>query len=366
MNLADCVAQCRTAFVVRHRTTDRIWTLNNTVDFARPVASCPIRYVLSDDLTRLCADLAYSTGARTVRCSDLLRVPATALWLEWCNEPWQRALERYGFPLVSGTLQWVGRRGALIQASSDGRRGQVRTFWTAGAETLTSSIEAYFDFDADGEVRPPADGADDSIKADESIRADDSIRVHDDERRDEDDVLARCFRFRYERTWAEYYGAVGLSEAQKSLLWRHALGTIAMDVPMLLAFFLLLSTRNGLPQQARDCSRLNRARHKSGRAPLLDHIEIRAPLLPEYAEYRNLEPDRARRGPRLHHVRGHLVRRGSRLFWRVPHLRGSARSGIVKSRTVVWTLDNTQQRRRDLGGHRSSLSAEGNPAVPSA
>ena len=356
MNLADCVAQSRTAFVVRHRATDRVWTLNNTADFAEPVASCPIRYVLSDDLTRLCADLAYSKGARTVTCSELLRVPATTLWLEWCNEPWQRALERYGFPLVCGTLQWVGRRGALIQASTNGRRGQVRTFWTAGAETLTSSIEAYFDFDADGDVRPPADGQEERP----------SIRVYDDERQGEDDVLARCFRFRYERSWAEYYGAVGLSDAQKSALWRHALGTIAMDIPMLLAFFLLLSTRNGLPQQARDCSRLNRARHKSGRAMLLNHIEVRAPLLPEYADYRDSESHGSRRGPRLHHVRGHLVRRGSQLFWRVPHLRGSARSGMVKSRTVVWTLDNTQQRRRDPYGQRSPFPAQVNPAAPSA
>ncbi len=113
-------------------------------------------------------------------------------------------------------------------------------------------------------------------------------------------------------------------------------------------------------------ARLNRARHKSGRAPLLNHIEVRAPLLPEYAEYRDSESHGARRGPRLHHVRGHLVRRGSRLFWRVPHLRGSARSGMVKSRTVVWTLDNAQQRRRDPCGHRGPFPAEVNPAAPSA
>jgi hypothetical protein len=38
-------------------------------------------------------------------------------------------------------------------------------------------------------------------------------------------------------------------------------------------------------------------------------------------------------------VRGHLVRRGSELFWRVPHLRGNVRAGIVRSRTVTWTID---------------------------
>lgn len=355
MNLADRVAQCRTGFIVKHNPTDSVWRLNNTADFAQSVASCPVRYVLSDDLTRLCADLAYSKGAGTATCSDLLHIPTTTLWLEWCNEPWQRALERYGFPLVSGGHQWVGRRGALIRASTQGRRGQVRTFWTTGSETLTSSIEAYFDLDTDGAGCALADGREGA-----------AISFFDGEQQDEDDVLARCFRFRFERSWAEYYGAMGLSEAQKSVIWRRALGTIAVDIPMLLAFFLLLSTRNGLPHQARDFSRVNRARHKSGRAPLLSHIEVRAPLLPQYAEYRDAESQGTRRGPRLHHVRGHLVRRGSQLFWRVPHLRGSARSGVVKSRTVVWTLNNEQQRRRDAAAHRGPFSSDANPAAPLA
>jgi hypothetical protein len=33
------------------------------------------------------------------------------------------------------------------------------------------------------------------------------------------------------------------------------------------------------------------------------------------------------------------VRRGSQLFWRVPHLRGSWRAGVVRTRTVTWTMD---------------------------
>jgi hypothetical protein len=36
----------------------------------------------------------------------------------------------------------------------------------------------------------------------------------------------------------------------------------------------------------------------------------------------------------LHHVRGHIVRRGNKVFWRSPHLRGDARLGVVRSRTV--------------------------------
>jgi hypothetical protein len=69
---------------------------------------------------------------------------------------------------------------------------------------------------------------------------------------------------------------------------------------------------------------------------------VRSPLLPEYIEQQRTDQHGTRRRPRLHRVRGHLVRRGSSLFWRVPHLRGSARAGSVKSRTVVWTFDETR------------------------
>jgi hypothetical protein len=336
MILADRVAQCRTPFVVRDNQGGHLWELDNTADHAEEVKRCPTRYVLADDLTRLCADVAYSKGARTVAYADLLRIPAPILWVEWCNEPWQRALQHYGFSLIEGACQWMGRRGALIKSSLDGRRGIVRTFWSSGeseAEVLASSLEALFDFDAqEGEGPEPPD-------CEESQQ---TIQVRDEFRADGDDVLARCFRFRYERSWSEYYGKAGLTAAVRSALWRHTAGTIAVDIPMLLAFVLLLSSRSGLPRRTSDYGRLNRARQKSGKAALLDHIYVRAPLLPEYIEQQRTDQHGTRHGPRLHRVRGHLVRRGSALFWRVPHLRGSARAGSVKSRTVVWTFDETR------------------------
>jgi hypothetical protein len=338
MNLADRVAQYRAPFTVRDRTTGQVTSLNNAADCADQIAGCPLRYVLSDDLTRLCADLVYSKGAGTVECADLLHAPAQTLWVEWCNKPWQTALRCYGFPLTAAGCEWVSRRGALIHASSDGRRGSVRTLWTGETEedVLASSVEAYFDFDTpEGEEPQAPDGQVGQV-----------IRVGDGQRRD--DVLCRCFRFRFERTWSQYYQRAGLSVAQSAAIWRHALGTIALDIPMLLAFFLLLSTRAGLPQRWHRLERLNHARRKSGKIALLDHIEVRAPLLPEYREDYRSDRHSGRCGPRLHHVRGHLVRRGGQLFWRVPHLRGSARSGVVRTRTVICTFDDVPDRRRSL------------------
>ena len=331
VKLADCVACYHAPYIVKDHNSARVTALNNTADCAEVVATCPVRYVLEDSLTTLCADLAYSKGARDVQCADLLHIPAQALWIEWCNAPWQNATQRYGFPLLDTGCQLAGRRGALIASSPDGRRGILRTFWNSPLErdVLASSVEAYFDFDTpEGEDPESPDRQNDDV-----------LRVADPAP-NKDDVLGRCFRFRYEKTWSEYYRRAAMSEEHSAAIWRHSLGTIAMDVPMILAFLLLLATRTGLPQRRPDLARLNLARRKRGRPPLLDHIEVRAPLLPEYDLHESSGDPNLRRAPRLHHVRGHLVRRGSQLFWRVPHLRGSARAGVVRSRTVLWTFDS--------------------------
>ena len=330
VKLADCVAQHRVSSKVQDCKGGRVTVLNNASDFADRVASCPVRYVLHDDLTTLCADLAFSKGARVFECADLIHVPGERVWVEWCDAPWQGALERYRFPLVNGAYRPGGRRGALIDSSPDGRRGLIRTFWNSPAaqEVAASSVEAYFDLDTfPGEEPQPPDR-----------RVREAVRVTDQEVHG-DDVLGRCFRFRYEQSWSDYYHRADLPGAASSALWRQSLGTIALDVPIVLAFLLLLATRTGLPQRQAELERLNRARLRRNRAPLLDHIEVRAPLLPECANRYPPPDQRTRQRPRLHHVRGHLVRRGSSLYWRVPHLRGSARSGIVRTRTVVWTFD---------------------------
>jgi hypothetical protein len=158
--------------------------------------------------------------------------------------------------------------------------------------------------------------------------------------------LQCCFRFRFERSWQDYYDRAQLTPVQAAALSHHALGTIAIDIPMLLAFFLLLTVRPSLPRRPLMLERLNRARYRLGKARLLDQIEAFAPLLPEYRPASGGSSGTTRRPSRLHHVRGHVVRRGSQIFWRVPHLRGRARSGVLHTRTVTWTIDPSERKRR--------------------
>jgi hypothetical protein len=153
------------------------------------------------------------------------------------------------------------------------------------------------------------------------------------------DLLSRCFRFRYERSWRDYYDRAALSRAERCVLDHRALGTVAIAVPVIMAFLLMLTTRSGLPRRVESFERLNRIRAKAGKAILLDHIKVCCPLMAPYREGGPTPAGVTRRRPRLHHVRGHLFRRGNELHWRVPHLRGSARAGTVRTRTVTWTVD---------------------------
>jgi hypothetical protein len=232
MRLVDQVAQARTPFIAVCRSTGDQTRLSGASDCANEVASCPIRYVLTDDLTRLCAALAYSKGAQTLSCTDLMRIPAERLWVEWTYAPWRNELDLYGFRPARDNFGNGGRRGALLTASRDGRRGQVRTFWSTGDgefEVCASAMLANFDFDA------PEDN-------DSSSPLSHSLRVTNGQN-DQDSALRRCFDFEFERSWAHYYERANLSAAQRQEIENHSLSTIALDIPLLLALFLLLNTR---------------------------------------------------------------------------------------------------------------------------
>src|SRR5262249_40658672 len=140
-----------------------------------------------------------------------------------------------------------------------------------------------------------------------------------------DELLSHvCFRL--DPAWVNYYRAADLMVSQQSLVLRELLGTMAFDMPMILALFLLFAAKDGVQRRTADLERLNRARRCSGKRPLLEHIEVRAPIAVSYQcpAWHAANANR-RRGPRLHHVRGHIVRRGDKVFWRLPHLRGSVR-----------------------------------------
>jgi hypothetical protein len=137
-------------------------------------------------------------------------------------------------------------------------------------------------------------------------------RAHDN---GEADILRRCFRFRYERTWAEYYAHSALSPQLRGAVARHALGTIAIEIPLILSFFLLLATRPGLPRRPLMLERLNRSRSRSGKArqPTLLASSASAKQLPRGCRsHANGDLDPRQSSRRTSSATGGLVTRSSR------------------------------------------------------
>jgi hypothetical protein len=280
--------------------------------------------VLADDLIHCTTLLAYAEGERLSGCLDLIHVPSQHLWVEWLEATRQAALRQ--IPEFDGNpYSRVRRRtGVFIDADIAGRAGTMRTFWSTENEQVYSAA-LVTDFDLDRVIRPALDIA--------AVFNGAGVGVKMPEEAALDDLLSHvCFRL--DPAWADYYRSANLPESQQLVVLREVLGTTAFDMPMIFSLFLLFTAKDGVQRRVADLGRLNHARRRSGKRELLEHIEVAGPIAATYESTSSVADSGNRRGPRLHHVRGHIARRGDKVFWRSPHLRGNARMGVVRSRTV--------------------------------
>jgi hypothetical protein len=326
MRLLDRIAQSSAGFIVR-QNSGALWRLTSACDFAPQLQSCPLRYLLSDELTQMCTALAYSEGDQLADCLDLLHVPSDRLWIEWNQAPLRdellRARPECRGPSIGAE---VLRKGALIDAAADGRSGVMRTMWTTSArpdDALVAPLETHFDFD---HGLPPSCGT-------EGLLEGECASIPDGYEHGLDDIL-RCVRYRFDEAWLRYYQQQRQSDKSRRLLVRLSLATVAHDLPVLLALFLLQAARGGLPQKICDVTRLNVKRLRSAKAPLLAHIEIGAPVFSDSPWPHASAGDAVQHARRRHYVRGHLVRRQNSVYWRSPHWRGHVLLGRIERRTI--------------------------------
>jgi hypothetical protein len=327
MRLLDSVARCQSPLVIPS-ALDASTPIHVTGPsrFAPQVAACPLRFVLGDDLARASAELAFADGARLVGCLDLLRMPASNLWIEWNDEVHQRVIYETRSAAGAESAATGRKVGILLRSSPDGLSAIGRTFWAdaAGdesAEVTLSPLETHFDLRGEFE---PAD-------ANDAISGAFVDATHS--RNPATATLLGHVRFRFDETWADYYRPAAADPQFRHRLITESITSIAWDAPLILAFLLLLSAKDATRKAPVSRAAINRKRLANGRALLLDHIEVNASL----DAVSSVDPAGeigGRQSPRLHHVRGHLVRREDRVFWRVPHLRGSGTRGTVRSRTV--------------------------------
>jgi hypothetical protein len=323
MRLLDLVAQSSPS----QSDLPPTWLLPGPHHFAEAVHACPLRLVLADDLVRCATALGLAEGDRLSGCLDLLRVPSERLWVEWAEEPRHAALceipELHIQPAAN-----AGRAGVLVHSDATGRTGTIRTFWsTADDKTYAAAMIA--DFDLNVPIRSPGSIAAvfDGGAAGVCLPEEPAI-----------DALLSHISFRFDPAWSYYYRSANLSNHQQSAVLRAALGSMAFDVPMLFAVWLLMAATDGAQRSVVNLDRLNRARRLAGKSELLEHVEVRTSIQAQRHGNRSDGNTKTRFGRRLHHVRGHLARRGCKIFWRSPHLRGNARLGVVRSRTIELTF----------------------------
>jgi hypothetical protein len=329
MRLLDLIAQSRDPLLIMPRTHGaQPMHVTGPGDFAHVIAECPLRFVIADDLTRASAELAFADGDRLAGCLDLLRIPAPLLWVEWNDAIHQQVICECGI-VPQRDPDACGRQvGVLLRASVDGRSALARTFWSTGMpdgqrEAQMSPLETHIDLD--GSFAP-------SVDPDAMLKGHYASVTHTDDA-GVADLLERV-RFQFDDKWLNYYDAAAPDANERRSIARDSLAAVAHDIPVLLAFFLLLNARGATRPLPVARGILNRKRLERDRAPLLDHIEVHASLPELSAAQEDGATVGSRRSPRLHHVRGHLVRREDRVFWRTPHLRGNATQGVVRSRTV--------------------------------
>jgi len=328
MRLLDHIAQSRVPLLVRR--AGALWRLPSACDFAADISRCPLRYVLTDELLRLCVELAYSEGDKLAGCLDLVRFPAEQLWIEW-SDPVKsteitRLVPQYTRQADSPNL----RSGVLIAARPGSARAfracRLHTFWMSRADPanpVVAAVETHIDLDRGVTCQPVEAFLDGGMVA---VREPEDACV---------DAVLQYAGFRLHPAWQRYCGSAVRGPERAGVI-SACLGGVTFDVPIILALLLLLELKAGLRQLPVQRARLNAKRMHLHKPPLLEHIEVACPVLPMAGSPAGAHTadTPVREAPRFHHVRGHLVRRADAVFWRRPHWRGHLRLGCVRSRTV--------------------------------
>lgn len=276
-------------------------------------ASASIRYVLDGDASNACADLVRSGDGLFSVENPLLRMPAEHFWVELFEES------------DGGGPDYRGRMGYLVSANDGGRSGTIVPY-SETSEGLRRRLPCEIAFDLDGGIpRQPG-----------------TYALAHPHMTHLAELLSHCRLCPdHERIAARQPDSVAQTETLSML----AEGTW-FALPLLFAFVALLNSPQVVETRHSDLHRLNRARARRGRAPLLDHIEVRLALGERAAGAG--QGNALRLAPRLHVVRGHVVHRHGKTFWRQAHLRGDSQKAIV-AKTVRVSAGRSV--RRDAAHH---------------
>ena len=269
------------------------------------------RYVLDEHAAGACSELIRSADGLFDPSSELLRLPSGSFWLEMRQEAPDSAERADG-----------SRIGVLVQAEPNGRSGFIRHF-ASKPNGVCQEYPVWTEFDFD---YPPH-------------LTERSFRLAHGEYEHLSTLLNHAV-VHLDRHWAASptVGSAGDGGNPQQLFAE----AVWFDLPLLAAFAALLNSPDIVATRKSELQRLNRARVRRSRPPLLDHVEVRL-VLGEESRYSTEASSHHRMPPRLHFVRGHLVRRSGKTFWRASHLRGDTSAAVLR-KTVRVTAARTARR----------------------
>lgn len=315
MYLMDCIAQAPRRVEFRDGLTGRNLNLPGAGACRDDVVSTPVRYVMDDAITALCADMVRSRQDFLSEAIDIFRAPFPEFWVEW-NETVRARLLADQPPASHAPA--CSRAGILVRMDPSERSGTLRVFWSRDGQSCDIN-PAILEFDLDA-VRSYQSGW--ALKAPSNALQGifDTVSV------------------RVDPEWDAYYRQRANSPAHLRDLLAQTVGPAALDFPFMLAFvFLLMAQVREIPRT--DLSALNRRRVQSGKPELLEHVALTHTMFDAATESGSGTSVFDRAGPRLHLVRGHLVRRGDKIFWRSSHFRGRV-CGPPLQKTIRLVLPN--------------------------
>lgn len=258
------------------------------------VRDAPLRFVLDQDVSARCRDRVRMPVSFDLGC-ERLRLPAPACWIEWFADD------------VPGRP--VGQRiGAFIEADANGRRGQMTCYFELPGDRADHVVmSAKFDFEQPLAKRAPR-----------------QCRIRHDEMRH----LAPLFEHVLgviDRGWWRWINRTPGGAASEV---RYLASAMWFCVPMTLAFLELLDDRRQRIEAGTRAASTRRYMERSIASPPLDvrlapdgFAEVSLTLGARQAQ-RAGSANATRSHPCMHLVRGHLVTRGGKTFWRRSHQRG--------------------------------------------
>jgi hypothetical protein len=266
------------------------------------------RYVLDRLASKACGDLIRNADELFRYADPVMRVPGELFWLEAFQEADLMRRDK------------CGRVGVLVHAGPNGRSGYVHHF-TGLPSGGWNRLPAWTEFDFDRPLSP---------------RNDHCFRLSHGELSHIDEFL------KHTMLHAEPDGLEILQGLDRSHYLRRLGEAAWFDVPLMAAFAALMASPGMIDAVPSDLVRLNRARSRNRKPPLLDHLEVRLVLGAPRHGARGAIFER-RTPPRLHFVRGHFVHRRGKSFWRSSHLRGDSSRALVQ-RTVKVTAAGVLRR----------------------